>query len=153
MRLFTTSVIVLHPTESAILFVRHPKFDMWVFPGGKVESDEAPHTAAIREIEEEVGLDVALADYSMLPRWVGNGNSRLPQPIAMIEERLPDGTGFYVDLIYVGIVNDTLIKMRSEVSEARWLDRDTVADLDTFFPIKNLALEVFNRRNEFKLRP
>lgn len=38
----------------------------WEFPGGKVESGEAPEQAILREIEEELGCEIAVV--SALPR-------------------------------------------------------------------------------------
>lgn len=146
----TASIIVVHPTMPKLLCVRHPSLDAWMFPGGRVEADEAPHKAALREIREEVGLSIMLIDLSELPRWCRHGNSRLPQPIAMIQESLPDSEGSYVDVIYVGVAADIALQMRNEITEAGWFDQRTLNRLWTPFPIKELAAEVFERLPELR---
>ena len=35
-----------------------PRLDLWEFPGGKVEQSETTKEAAIREVSEEVGVDL-----------------------------------------------------------------------------------------------
>jgi 8-oxo-dGTP pyrophosphatase MutT (NUDIX family) len=146
-RSFTTSVIVVHPTAPELLCVRHPTFGVWMFPGGRIEPGEAPHTAALREVTEEVGLRVMLADLTALARWSRGGTSRLPHPIAMIEEQIPEGHHagcFYVDIVYVGVAIDATLSLRGEISEAGWFGRRALSELPTSFPIHELAMQVFN---------
>jgi 8-oxo-dGTP diphosphatase len=35
----------------------------WEFPGGKLEKDEAPEAALVRELLEELGMQVSVIDY------------------------------------------------------------------------------------------
>jgi ADP-ribose pyrophosphatase YjhB (NUDIX family) len=46
--------------EGRILLVRPVYKGGWSLPGGVVEADESPKTACIREIQEELGLDLPI---------------------------------------------------------------------------------------------
>ncbi|WP_433177332.1 NUDIX hydrolase [Actinoallomurus sp. CA-150999] len=52
---FAAEVWVTDPAFSHILLVKH-RMRGWVPPGGKVERDETPRAAAVRELMEETGL-------------------------------------------------------------------------------------------------
>ena len=146
----TASLIVLHPEMAKLLCVRHPSFGQWMFPGGKIEPNEAPDEAAVREVIEEVGLRVMLTDLSDLPRWHRHGNLRLPQPLAVIREQLPQGETTYVDFVYVGVSRTATLSLRREVHEAGWFDLAELERLDTSFPIKEMAATVLERSEKMR---
>jgi 8-oxo-dGTP diphosphatase len=48
--------------ETEVLLVHRPKYDDWTLPKGKLDGDETAEEAALREVEEETGLQVTLGD-------------------------------------------------------------------------------------------
>lgn len=49
--------------QGKIVLVRHWYNSLWVMPGGGIHKHETPEQAAVREIKEELGIDVAQLDY------------------------------------------------------------------------------------------
>ena len=44
--------------KGEILFVKASYRDNWTLPGGVIEEDESPRDACLREVKEEIGLDL-----------------------------------------------------------------------------------------------
>jgi 8-oxo-dGTP diphosphatase len=58
------AVALVDPDGRVLLAQRpegKPMAGLWEFPGGKVQPDEAPEAALIRELKEELGIDVSEA--------------------------------------------------------------------------------------------
>jgi ADP-ribose pyrophosphatase YjhB (NUDIX family) len=55
---YTADVFVFH--KNKVLIRKHDKYDKWLAVGGHIELDEDLNQAAVREVKEEVGLDIEL---------------------------------------------------------------------------------------------
>ena len=56
------ATVAIIDSEGRILLMQRTDNDAWCLPGGFVEPDETPADAAIRETEEETGLEVEITD-------------------------------------------------------------------------------------------
>ena len=78
----------------------------WMLPGGRVERNETPHRAAVRETREETGLEVT-ADRLVLIDAHRRGT---------------------VSFVFVGrLVGGELSPQFGEIAEVGWLTRDEIA--------------------------
>ena len=88
MKLLLVAACALVDADRRVLLTRRPQgkamAGLWEFPGGKIEHDELPEQTLIRELKEELGIDVsnaclapltfashAYADFHLLmPLWI-----------------------------------------------------------------------------------
>ena len=61
MKMVLVSAVALIDFDGRVLLAQRPEgksmAGLWEFPGGKVEQDETPEAALIRELHEELGID------------------------------------------------------------------------------------------------
>lgn len=65
-KLLIVSAAALVNADGLVLVQRRPDggahAGLWEFPGGKLDRDESPEEALVRELREELGIDVETAD-------------------------------------------------------------------------------------------
>ena len=107
MPLLLVAACALIDTDNRVLLARRPEgkkmAGLWEFPGGKLDPGETPEAALIRELKEELGIDVSaacLAPFAfashayegfhlLMPlflcrRWRGNPQAREGQTLAWV---------------------------------------------------------------------
>ncbi len=61
------AIALIYNSAQQILITKRaaniPHGGFWEFPGGKLEREETPETALVREIKEEVGLNIIQYDF------------------------------------------------------------------------------------------
>ena len=62
----TVSAVVLTRPDGTVLTVRKSGTQMFMLPGGKPEERETPRDTAVREIREELGLELAPESLTLL---------------------------------------------------------------------------------------
>lgn len=126
---FTASVFVVH--RNKVLLRMHEKYKMWLSVGGHIELGEDPTEAAVREVKEEVGLDVELWKGNQRLLYDDERNKQLIPPISMNRHKT-SGTHEHIDMIYFATSKSDDIVVSKELAdrsdEWRWL---TKGELDT----------------------
>jgi 8-oxo-dGTP pyrophosphatase MutT (NUDIX family) len=97
---FAATVFVVW--RGQVVLHKHPKLGLWLPPGGHVEPHELPDGAAVREVQEETGVQIRLeAEYGLeLPTGVSSPRM-LPRPRGVQLEQIANDHE-HIDLIYFG---------------------------------------------------
>lgn len=123
---FTAGVVgVVMNDENKMLLVKHvfhPE-PSWGLPGGWMERRERPEAALVRELQEELGLEVT------------------------VEEPLVIETGHlyatHLDMAYLCRAQGPVQRLSMELLEYRWI---ALAEIPPLFPFHQLAVEAAAKR-------
>ena len=107
-----------------VALVHRPKYDDWSFPKGKLDGGESWERAALREVEEEVGLKCRLG-HELPPTAYRDNKGRSKVVRYWMMEPL---AGEFVP--------------SHEVDEVRWMPADRAADMLTYPHDRELLREV-----------
>ena len=119
---FTADVFVVH--KGRVLIRKHDKYGIWLAVGGHVELHEDPNEAAIREVKEEMGLDVKLYGTREYREDTENYKELIP-PVYMNRHDITPHHE-HISLVYFATSDsDTIVNEGREASKnARWFTKD-----------------------------
>ncbi len=123
---FTAEVFIVH--RHRVLLRLHDKYKLWLSVGGHIELDEDPTEAAIREVKEEVGLDITLVGEIFQTEPEKAGYKELLPPRFLNRHRINE-THEHITFVYFGkSESDNVVVSGDDRSdEWKWF---TLQDLD-----------------------
>jgi len=142
-RHLTATVYIVH--EEKVLLIHHKKIGRWLPPGGHIDPNEMPHVAAIREAQEETGLEVELIKQENI--WINKSNARsIPRPFMCLLEEIPafgdKPAHQHIDQIFIGRpVGGVLNHNQDEVHDMRWFSLEELERLNPEVEIFEETLE------------
>lgn len=120
---YTVDVYVTN--GNAVLLRMHDKYHFWSVPGGHIELHENPLEAALREVKEEVGLDVDIIGNA--PRISeGEEYQELITPRFMNVHAISDSHR-HISMVYFARANTRDVKElveREKSPEIRWFTKE-----------------------------
>jgi 8-oxo-dGTP pyrophosphatase MutT (NUDIX family) len=127
---YTAGAVVLDGWGN-VLLIRHRNHGKWLQPGGRVEKDEVPAEAAVREVREETGIE---AEVIGAVNFTHPSSRSVPLPFAILDRISGDrkiGPHRCVSFVYVcRPVGGELTPQLDEVSAARWVPISEIPALD-----------------------
>ena len=144
-RHFTCSVYVYRADTRQFLFIKHKKLGKWLQPGGHVDPDELPDTAAVREVLEETGLCVELLG-ERLPR-----ETDPVRPYGVQLNVIKAGEHEHIDLIYLAVpVGGCELTLNEQETEGiGWMTLAEIEDegFDTYEPQRDWCRRFYGMMN------
>ncbi len=131
---FTVGVFVVY--KDKVLLRMHDKYHIWLAVGGHVELDEDPNQAALREVKEEVGLDVVLWDGNKKFKESFGGkydHRELIPPIALNRHNTSE-THEHIDLVYFAKSDTDEVVPENVDDEWKWLTKDELHAMEGVLP-------------------
>jgi len=127
--------------QNKVLLVHHKKLDLWLPVGGHIEKDETPDQTLLREIKEEVNIDVEILNQSDIP-LEGNIKCNLAKPFYINVHSVGDHD--HCCLFYIcRAINPEQLKINNELKNFRWFTKDDLHKEDVPTDVRNQCLKAF----------
>jgi 8-oxo-dGTP pyrophosphatase MutT (NUDIX family) len=122
---FAADVLIVYKNRT--LLRKHDKLRRWLCVGGHIELYEDPNQAAIREVKEEVGLDITLYDTRTCK--IIDGSQELIAPQFVNRHRINETHEHVTSYYFAATVSDQFTNQESECSEEiRWFTKEELDD-------------------------
>ncbi|MDD5331886.1 MAG: NUDIX domain-containing protein [Candidatus Nanoarchaeia archaeon] len=124
--------------QNKVLLIHHRKLDLWLPVGGHIDENETPDQTLLREIREEIGIDVKILNQSDMP-LEGNIKSNLAAPFYVNVHSVGDHNHccfFYV----CKAINPENLKINKELKNFDWFTQEDLTKKDIPIDVKNEAL-------------
>ena len=148
---YTVEVFIVY--KNKVLLRMHDKHKIWLSVGGHIELNEDPTQAAIREVKEEVGLDIKLVGGT---KGKANGETEnrghrdLIPPKYMGRHPVTD-THEHVVLIYFATADNDTVKEslnEHERTSTKWVTKEELETMDLVPNILFYAQEALKELGE-----
>ena len=124
---FTAEVFVVH--KNKVLLRKHDKYKIWLSVGGHIELDEDPNQAAVREVKEEVGLDVVIAGQISDVEEADDFKELIP-PKFLNRHRVSNSHEHITFIYFATAENDEVIQGQNEISDdIHWFTKEELDDV------------------------
>ncbi|MAG19843.1 hypothetical protein CL618_00205 [archaeon] len=131
--------------QNKVLLIHHRKLDLWLPVGGHIDENETPDQALLREIKEEVGIDVEILNQSDIP-LSDNFKCNLTTPFYVNVHSVGDHD--HCCLFYVcKAINPEQLKINKELKNFGWFTKNDLNKDHIPFDVKNQCLKVFELYN------
>jgi len=131
---------ILH--EDKVLLIHHKKLDLWLPVGGHIDDNETPDDALLREIKEEVGMDVDILNQNLGKIEGGDTKRSLANPFHVNVHSVGDHD--HCCLFYVcKALEPEKLKINGELKDFKWFSKE---DLDSELvnnDVKEQSLKAF----------
>jgi 8-oxo-dGTP pyrophosphatase MutT (NUDIX family) len=136
---FTVAIFVVQ--DKRVLLIHHRKLDKWLPLGGHIELDEDPEQAALREAQEESGLEVELLGER--PPTTSPGTRALIAP-RFLDIHVINETHQHIGMIYWARPKEGALTLAAaEHHDIRWCSAE---DLQKLNPPMSSAVSWYCRK-------
>jgi 8-oxo-dGTP diphosphatase len=119
--------------DKKLLVTRSHGKDFFMAPGGKLETNETPEQALVRELHEELGIETAEANFELLGTYYAMAGGQNDKQLEM-----------HVYYVHSWSGN---ISAQAEIAEIRWVDSVSVKDIELTSIFKDNVLPQLCSKN------